>query len=401
MEENSARVPDPEQRPAAVLKPAPAEELREPSQQQRYREHRNLLVALSAAALSPDAACRLARGLDAWWPPPNPASTPEIAERVGVSTSALREALALAEQAEERARAEQLATRSAGGEVVTLADGDYPNSLLELELPPPAIHIRGRLDHTSPAIAIVGPRNADLWALDATRRFAQELAAAGLVIVSGFARGVDVQAHQAALDAGGRTVAVLGSGLGVPYPRQHYRLADAIAAAGAVVTEFPTGRAPQAWHFPIRNRLIAALSCATLVIQASDRSGTLITAREALELGRDVYALPGRITDARSRGSNRLLRDGALLALDPDTLLEGLSLSVQAQLRSAPGAPAMVGAAALEAQILAALEQGTLSAESLSRQLAAPIEDVLVALLELELRRRVERIAGNLFRNRG
>jgi DNA processing protein len=315
---------------------------------------------------------------------------------VGVRPADLELAKQVATRADQLAGAELRATAAVGGAILTLADEDYPNSLLELELPPPTIWIRGTLAPPTLAVAIVGPRNADAWALDATRHFASELAGAGLCIVSGFARGVDACAHQAALDAGGRTLAVLGSGLGVPYPRHHHPLGDAIAHSGALLSEHPCGRAPQPWHFPIRNRLIAALSFATLVIQASSRSGTLITARQALDLGRDVYALPGRITDARCQGSNRLLRDGALMALDPGSLLEGLPSSVQEQLRQSRPLPAALSGAPVD-EVACTLANGVESAEGLSRRLHLPIEDVWVSLLELELAQRVRRLAGGLF----
>jgi DNA processing protein len=192
-------------------------------------------------------------------------------------------------------------------------DPRYPARLRELA-PAPALWVRGALeDDDALAIAIVGARRATPYGLEVAAQLARDLAARGVTIVSGFARGVDSAAHRAALDAGGRTLAVLGCGIDVVYPPENRRLADAVAACGALVTQFPPGTAPLPYHFPTRNRTLAALALGVVVVEAAARSGSLSTAGFAGDLGREVYAVPGKITSPTSAGVHRLLRDGARL----------------------------------------------------------------------------------------
>lgn len=192
-------------------------------------------------------------------------------------------------------------------------DPGYPARLGEL-MPAPALWVRGGLeDHDALAIAIVGSRRATPYGLEVAAQLARDLAARGVTIVSGFARGVDSAAHRAALDAGGRTVAVLGCGIDVVYPPENRRLVDEVAARGALVTQFPPGTAPLPYHFPTRNRTLAALVLGVVVVEAAERSGSLSTAGFAADLGREVYAVPGKITSPTSAGVHRLLRDGARL----------------------------------------------------------------------------------------
>jgi len=240
--------------------------------------------------------------------------------------------------------------------------------------------------------------------------FAGRLAAAGVAVISGFARGIDAAAHRAALAAlDGRTVAVLGCGLDVDYPRRQRDLAAAIAERGALVSEFPFGAEPRPWHFPIRNRVIAALAWATLVVQATPRSGSLITAHHAMELGRDVYAVPGRIFDESSLGTNHLLADGALVARSPEDLIEGgarhgLALPGQRPL-FAPGAAAEAPPEPLPpppggtaGKVLEALPPGKgQTAEDIAGRLEVPVDQVLGVLLELELGGWVRREPGPVY----
>ena len=192
-------------------------------------------------------------------------------------------------------------------------DPRYPARLAELD-PPPSLWVRGGLvEDDGLAIAIVGARRATPYGLEVAAELARELAARGVTIVSGFARGIDSAAHRAALDAGGRTIAVLGCGIDVVYPPENRHLAEAVAASGALVTQFPPGTAPLAYHFPTRNRTLAALVLGVVVVEAAERSGTLLTAGFAGDLGREVYAVPGKITSPTSAGVHRLLRDGARL----------------------------------------------------------------------------------------
>jgi DNA processing protein len=233
----------------------------------------------------------------------------------------------------------------------------------------------------------------------------------GLTIVSGFARGIDTAAHRAALQCtGGLTVAVLGCGHDIDYPRGSARLRREIERQGALISEFPIGMPALPENFPIRNRIIAALGCACLVIQAAPRSGSLVTARLALDLARDVWALPGRIFDRRSTGTNQLIRDGASPALDPEHVLESLPLRVReeldrraAQSASAPGAVAdgtrrASGRPAAGGDLLDLLTIGDpTTAEELARRTGQPVERVLAALLALEIEGRVGRVAGSRY----
>lgn len=195
-------------------------------------------------------------------------------------------------------------------------DEGYPALLASIASPPP-LHVRGTLttDDTF-AIAIVGSRRATPYGLAAAETLAADLAARGITIVSGLARGVDTAAHRGALAASGRTIAVLGSGIDVVYPPENRPLALEIAARGALVSQFPPGMAPRPWNFPARNRILAALTLGVVVVEAAERSGALITAGFAGDLGREVFAVPGRITDAASQGALRLLQDGAKLVRD-------------------------------------------------------------------------------------
>ena len=192
-------------------------------------------------------------------------------------------------------------------------DPRYPARLCELS-PAPALWVRGSLEADDAlAIAIVGARRATPSGLEVAAQLARDLAVRGVTIVSGFARGIDSAAQRAALEAGGRTLAVLGCGIDVAYPPENRRLAEAVAARGALLTQFPPGMAPLPYHFPTRNRTLAALVLGVVVVEAAERSGSLSTAGFAADLGREVYAVPGKITSPTSAGVHRLLRDGARL----------------------------------------------------------------------------------------
>jgi DNA processing protein len=197
--------------------------------------------------------------------------------------------------------------------VLAPTDAEYP-ALLRVLDPGPVLFVRGRIEAGDAlAIAIVGSRHATPYGLGVAEELGSELARRGVTIVSGLARGIDTAAHRGALAVQGRTIAVLGSGLDVVYPPENARLAGEVAEAGAIVSQFPPGTPPTPWNFPARNRVIAGLSLGVVVVEAAERSGALITAGLAGELGREVYAVPGRITSAASRGANRLLQDGAKL----------------------------------------------------------------------------------------
>src|SRR6266850_5313102 len=193
-------------------------------------------------------------------------------------------------------------------------DTSYPANLREIPLPPEPLWVRGRVEADDTlAIAIVGAREATPYGVGCAERLAEDLAARGITIISGLARGIDSAAHRGALRAGGRTIAVLGSGVDVIYPPENRRLALQVAEGGAVVSQFPLGTPPLAGYFPARNRVIAGLSLGVVVVEAAEKSGSLITAGLAGELGREVMAVPGPLTSLMSRGAHRLIQDGAAL----------------------------------------------------------------------------------------
>ena len=214
-----------------------------------------------------------------------------------------------------------------GHHLLGLQDPRYPPLLRQAPHPPPALFVDGDPDLLwRPAVAVVGSRGASAGGGDNARHFSTALCRAGVAITSGLATGIDAAAHQAALATpGGITLAVLGTGPDLAYPRRHAALRERIAAQGAVVSEHPPGTAARAWHFPARNRIIAGLSLGTLVVEAALRSGALITARLAAEAGREVFAIPGSIHHPLSRGCHRLIREGAQLVEDPAEVLAGIA----------------------------------------------------------------------------
>lgn len=373
-------------------------------------DHRRLRIALNAAPhLSRPALYRLAQDLEPWTDAPG--SSPErLAALAGVPGEQMRRALALLDRAAETAEREIEKAERLGARLLTLEDPDYPAALRQLSLPPPVLYLRGALP-PGPAVAMVGARRADAYGKEVADLFARTLAAAGVTVVSGFARGIDAAAHRGALAAeGGRTVAVLGCGLGVDYPSGHQKLGEEIAAdggaRGALVSEFPCGLSPRAWHFPVRNRVIAALSAGTLVVQAAPRSGSLLTARHALDLGREVWAVPGRVFDERSQGPHLLIRDGACLVQHPREILDALGSGFGAA-QSSSQMPLFIPdrepdpeplPAGFPGTVLAALPPGAVRLpEEIAAELDTAVDQVLGALLELELGGRVRRHPGSAY----
>ena len=258
-------------------------------------------------------------------------------------------------------------------------DPGYPPPLAELHDPPSRLFVRGEVDALSrPNVAVVGARSCSAYGAQVARTLARELAAVGVVVVSGLARGVDGEAHRGALEGGGRTVAVLGCGIDRDYPRSHAELARRIVASGAVVSEYPPGVEPAPWRFPARNRIIAGLSLATVVVEARERSGALITADFALELGRDVFAVPGEITSGLSAGTNDLLRQGAAPLTCVRDVLEGLGIEPEPTPRTASVSDAA-------RSLLGLLGDGAAAADELTRASGLSSAEVAAALVELEL----------------
>jgi DNA processing protein len=276
----------------------------------------------------------------------------------------------------------------------------YPVALTTIVDPPPVLWTRGRLDALSaPAVAIVGSRAASPYGLAVAGQLAADLAARGLIIVSGLARGVDSAAHRGALSAGGATVAVLGSGVDVVYPPEHASLAGEIDASGAVISELVPGTRPQQWFFPLRNRIISGLSRAVVVIEASEKSGSLITARCALDQGRDVLAVPGNILTGRNRGAHALLRDGAKIVESADDILDELGLATPSggaggTASAARGTPA----GTLVDPLLGSLLPGEASdLDEIAERSGLDTPRLLPRLFELELQGFVRRVGGGRF----
>jgi DNA processing protein len=227
-----------------------------------------------------------------------------------------------------------------GNRIVTLADSAYPPALLTMPDPPPLLYIKGRLDLLQArAVAIVGSRSATPQGIDDARRFAQALSDTGLAIVSGLALGIDGAAHRGGLGGPGGTIAVIGTGADLVYPPLHHALAHEIALNGTIVSEWPLGTPARPANFPQRNRLIAGLVSGVLIVEAAMRSGSLITARLANEMGRDVFAIPGSIHAPLSRGCHRMIKQGAKLVETPDDILEEFGFTVQSVQSEAVAAP--------------------------------------------------------------
>jgi DNA processing protein len=294
-----------------------------------------------------------------------------------------------------RSRAADAMRRADAASIAAIpwSDAAYPVALTTIAEPPPVLWTRGRTDVLSaPSVAIVGSRAASPYGLAVAEQLAGDLAASGLVIVSGLARGVDSAAHRGALSAGGLTVAVLGSGADVIYPAEHRALATAIDASGAVVSELVPGTGPQPWFFPLRNRIISGLSRAVVVIEASEKSGSLITARCALDQGRDVLAVPGNVLTGRSRGAHALLKDGAKIVECADDILEELGM--------APATPAADGGTSARRgdPILECLVPGEASdLDEIAEKSGLQTPRLLPRLFELELQGLVRRLGGGRF----
>ncbi|QQE06892.1 DNA-protecting protein DprA [Cupriavidus sp. ISTL7] len=297
--------------------------------------------------------------------------------------------------------------REPGHHLLTLAEPRYPRALLDLSDPPLMLYARGRLERLhGPALAVVGARNATVQGGRDAQMFASAFSAAGIAVVSGLALGIDAAAHAGGLGARGGTIAVVGTGLDRCYPASHRALAQRIAAEGLLLSELPLGTPARSQHFPQRNRLIAALSRGVLVVEAALRSGSLITARLAAELGREVFAVPGSIHAPLAAGCHRLIQQGAKLVECPRDVFDELGLDDRSGIIGKPGATrcgtgtAAVGAAPCgRADALGtALAYDPVDADTLCARTGLPPEAVCGALLELELAGAVERMPGNLYR---
>jgi DNA processing protein len=270
--------------------------------------------------------------------------------------------------------------RGLGVRFVARSDPTFPPLLGSIHDPPPGLFLRGEAELgllRRPAVAIVGARACSPYGRQVARRLGRELAAAGLVVVSGLARGVDAEAHRGSLEGGGATVAVLGCGIDRDYPAAHAELARRVAASGLVVSEYAPGVEPAPWRFPARNRIVAGLCSAAVIVEARERSGALITADFALEEGREVLAVPGEITSALSAGSNALLRLGATPLTSADDVLESFGILAAERTQPALGPTA--------SSVLVHVREAAAGADELARATALSAGELAVALTELEL----------------
>lgn len=287
--------------------------------------------------------------------------------------------------------------------VVTLDDPAYPAPLKQIYDPPPLLYVKGELKpEDCHAIAVVGARRCSPYGTMTSERLAAQIAGVGLTVVSGMARGIDTAAHRGALKGGGRTIAVLGSGLARIYPAENARLAGGIAASGAVVSEFPLNMGPQKTNFPLRNRIISGLSLGVVVIEAARKSGSLITAAQALDQGRVVFAVPGRIDSFASRGTHQLIKDGAKLVESVEDICEEFPYLFPAAIGHRGGGnreelprPRLTAA---EEAVFGHVSSQECSIDEIIAACGMPASAVSAALLSLELKHLVNQLPGKVFR---
>jgi len=279
-----------------------------------------------------------------------------------------------------------------GINVITWEDKHYPRRLREIDQPPPVIYIRGELLLEDEwAIAVVGTRRVTPYGRQIAEQVATALANNGVTVVSGLAHGVDAIAHQAAINAGGRTIAVLGCGVDRIYPPEHRRLAENMLEHGALLSDYAPGTPPEALNFPPRNRIISGLSMAVVVVEAGERSGALITAQFAAEQGREVFAVPGNINAPQSAGTNRLIQQGAHPLLEVRDLLDSLDLDLVTEQQTARK---VIPADNVEAKLLSLLSQQPLHVDEIRNQADMPIEKISAALTLMELKGMVRQVGG-------
>lgn len=299
-------------------------------------------------------------------------------------------------QTRERIDATLAWLRAPAHHVLALGDAAYPRALANIPDPPLLLHISGRIDLLArPALAIVGSRNATVQGKANAAAFAAALSDAGVCVVSGLALGIDAAAHEGALRGAGSTIAVVGTGADLCYPARNRALAERIADAGCIVSEYALGTPPTSGNFPRRNRIISGLSSGVLVVEAAARSGSLITARVAAEQGRDVFALPGSIHAPLAKGCHQLIRDGARLVETVDEVLEALQVSPLASASlSASGAAHALPTETDCTDLLAQLGHGPLDVDDLLERLGADIGQLSMGLLALEMAGMIERLPG-------
>lgn len=276
--------------------------------------------------------------------------------------------------------------------LLTWLDEDYPRRLRDVDQSPPVLYLRGELlPEDDWAVAVVGTRRVSAYGRQVAEELGAFLARNGLTVVSGLARGVDAIAHQAALNAGGRTLAVLGSGVDRVYPPEHRKLAGEMMECGGLISDYPLGTPPESYNFPPRNRIISGLSLATVIVEAGQKSGALITGQFAVEQGREVFAVPGNIYAVSSKGTNRLIQQGAAPLLKPEDLIEALDLRMASEQKTARK---VLPADATEAALFDVLGSEPLHVDEIRAQAELPIEQVSSTLALMELKGLVRQVGG-------
>jgi DNA processing protein len=327
------------------------------------------------------------------------ASVAELEEIEGLHRDAVEGLATFSDWA--RVENEVRRARDAGVRMVPFADPDYPARLRTIPDPPPLLYVKGTLSaQDEKSVAIVGSRSASEYGRRMARDLSRGLASLGFTVISGMARGIDGETHEAALQAGGRTLAVLGSGVERAYPPEHEMLYRRIRESGAVISELPIGTRPLAFNFPARNRLISGISIGVVVVEATEKSGSLITAAAAAEQGREVFAVPGPAGASRSRGSHRLIRQGAKLVETVDDIIEEIAPQLAHPGRgmaepARPELPQSAGEAARK--VFALLQENALQVDQVIEQSGLAPAEVLEVLLDLELKGFLRQSPGKIY----
>lgn len=285
-------------------------------------------------------------------------------------------------------------------QVVTFKDESYPKNLLTIYDPPPFLFVGGDIkEEDRNAVAMVGCRSASSYGRRIAEKISRELVGRGITIVSGMARGIDSIGHQAALKEKGRTLAVFGSGLDVPYPPENKKLAGQIKSSGAVISEFFLGTKPEAPNFPRRNRLISGLSLGVVIVEAGNRSGALLTAQCALEQNREVFAIPGNLDSKNSQGTNKLIKEGAKLVTAVEDILEELRISTQAEGSASPAQTQrdLSGLSQAERNMFELISDEPYHIDRIAFQASVGVPEALSTLLSLELKGLVKQLSGKVF----
>jgi DNA processing protein len=335
------------------------------------------------------------RLLDRFGSPENvfTASAKELASIRGI----LPETIACIESHDYRSGAEGecRAVRRAGIKIVTFLSSEYPKALLGIPDHPPYLYVKGAISGEETAIAIVGSRRASAYGLNTAEKLASELSSHHVTVVSGMARGIDTAAHRGALKAGGRSIGILGCGIDVTYPAENRRLFTEIVETGALISEFPMGTEPRPEYFPRRNRIISGISSGVLVVEAAESSGSLITAQYALDQGRDVFAVPGNINYGNSRGTNRLIKQGAKLVERVENILEELPRGQACGEAVAP--ITKITLSPREAGVYSLLAGDPLHIDDIIAKSALTVGEVSAILLRLELNGMITQQPGKYF----